>query len=448
MGAILKRLQKQPLAKRSGAQIVQHLFEEQSSANTESNAASPAITLNAESNAASPAITLNAESNAASPAITFLNQASHVEAVCWIAACLTDALHYAHQRGLVHLDIKPSNVLLSSDGQPMLLDFHIACPAELLKNKTIERIGGTLDYMSPEQRTAVEAIRRGESLENRLDPRSDIYSLGVLLYESLAGQLPAADPIVARRNLNAANPQVSRGLTDILCKCLAADPAARYQNAGQLATDLRCHLASLPLRTVANRSLVERWQKWRRRKPHAMALAAISLAALVVVCTLGGLFFHDRMQTAEALMAQSQQELASKQFDSAITHAQSAFSALSPFPWQGKLKEQLRRQIASAQRGQANGALHELVEQLRFLEDQPLDQAKLAEIAAGCAKVWKRRESFASPAIDSQGQGVGDRIDPQVRRDLMDLAVISARLEVQLASPNTIDNARRRRWND
>ncbi len=416
-GAILKRLQKQPLAKRSGAHIVQHLFEEQSPA--------------------------NADSNGAGPAITFLNQSSYVEAVCWIGACLTDALHYAHQRGLVHLDIKPSNVLLSCDGQPMLLDFHIACPAELLQNDTIERIGGTLDYMSPEQRTAVEAIRRGESLENELDARSDIYSLGVLLYESLAGQLPAADPIVARRILNAANPQVSRGLTDILCKCLAGDPAARYQNAGQLATDLRRHLASLPLRGVGNRSLLERWQKYRRRKPYATALVATALTAILVAGTLAGMFYCDRTRSAEALMLHSQQELADQEFDNAIKHASDAWEEISLFPWKVELKQQVKLQIAAAEQQQAKSALHDLVEQLRFLDDQPLAHAKLEEVAAGCAKVWQKRETFTRPAGEAANSTGPGQPDPRLQRDLLDLAVISARLEVQLASPDTIDAARR-----
>ena len=172
--AVLKQLQKRAPAKRSGAQIVAQLLAAQA--------------------------TDIQETNLAGPAITFLNQSSYVEAVCWIGACLTDALHYAHQRGLVHLDIKPSNVLVTSDGQPMLLDFHVACQADHLANDTIERIGGTTDYMSPEQRAAVESIRRGESIENRLDARSDIYSLGVLLYESLAGQLPVTDAVAARKS--------------------------------------------------------------------------------------------------------------------------------------------------------------------------------------------------------------------------------------------------------
>jgi serine/threonine protein kinase/Tfp pilus assembly protein PilF len=365
-----------------------------------------------------------------SPAIGFLARSSFVDAVCWVGACLADALYYAHQRGLVHLDIKPSNVLLASDGQPMLLDFHLASEIDRLQQNSINRLGGTPGYMSPEQTAAANAIRRGTPITQRLDGRSDIYSLGVLLYESLTGELPAADLQAARRNLRQAAPEVSQGLEDIIGKCLCSAPKARYQDAAQLAADLRCHVARLPLRGVANRSVVERWQKWRRRKPHAMPVLAAGLAAAVMIFGIGGLFYRDRLRTAEAYLAQSQREMAGKDFAPAVEHAQAAWNSLHWFPWEVDLRSRLEAQVEVAQQSQAIARLHEFVEQLRFLDNEQLSSDKLAEIAAGCNKIWDARNIFAGMSEESQEQ-THEGLDESLRRDLLDLAILSARMDVQ-----------------
>src|SRR5262249_30838198 len=116
------------------------------------------------------------------PARHFLARVSYVQAVCWIGACLADALHYAHERRLVHLDLKPSSVLLAADGQPLLLDFHRAREPVRAGTPAPEWLGGTTGYMSPEQQAAKEAVREGGTTPTVVDGRSDIYSLGLLLY--------------------------------------------------------------------------------------------------------------------------------------------------------------------------------------------------------------------------------------------------------------------------
>src|SRR5260221_5587323 len=109
---------------------------------------------------------------------------SYVEAILWIGARLADGLAHAHERGILHRDLKPANVLLTDEGQPMLLDFNLAEDTKLRCEGTVAHAGGTLPYMSPEQMAGLVA---GGA---RVDARSDIYSLGVILFELLTGRHP------------------------------------------------------------------------------------------------------------------------------------------------------------------------------------------------------------------------------------------------------------------
>ena len=110
----------------------------------------------------------------------------------WIGACLAEALKYAHDRGVVHLDVKPSNVLVTANHQPMLLDFHLA-REPLAAGERGAGFGGTPAYMSPEQKQAMAAIKLGNATPVPIDGRSDVYSLGLVLYEALGGQIARAD---------------------------------------------------------------------------------------------------------------------------------------------------------------------------------------------------------------------------------------------------------------
>src|SRR5205807_4862236 len=115
------------------------------------------------------------------------------------------------------------------------------------------------------------------------------------------GTEPEAVPARKPRPLYRRNPQVSVGLADVIRKCLAADPADRYPHMAALAADLRRHLADLPLAGVRNRSLVERWRKWRRRRPHGVALTGMMGAVLAATCAVAlGIVNHvsDRVHQA------------------------------------------------------------------------------------------------------------------------------------------------------
>lgn len=203
---------------------------------------------------------------------------------------ICDAVEYAHRSLVLHLDLKPSNILVGADGVPKLLDFGIA---QLLKRAPAARDNASIpltpEYASPEQ-------LRGESLTTV----SDVYSLGVVLYELVAGKLPypAVDDdsdldAVAARVLttdpqrqsdvhrdNAGAPGVDRELDAICLKALRKLPAERYGTVAQMATDLRRYLDGTPVEALEYSGIYQ-LQKFISRHRLGSAAALVAVAALV-----------------------------------------------------------------------------------------------------------------------------------------------------------------------
>jgi serine/threonine protein kinase/Flp pilus assembly protein TadD len=371
--------------------------------------------------------------------------ASYVQAVCWVGAYLADALQYAHERGLVHLDLKPSNVLLAADGQPMLLDFHLAREPIHPDGEGPQGLGGTAGYVSPEQQAALRAIQQGRKVALPVDGRSDVYSLGVVLYEALGGSLPM--PGGKPRPLHRCNARVSVGLADVVHKCLADDPDDRYPHAAALAADLRRHLAHLPLAGVRNRSLLERWRKWRCRRPHRAALVGMMLAVLTAagaVAIGAASHFTQRIDQARTALNDGQRQKDNGEWEGAIRTLRRGQSVARGIPFQRDLADELDRQLrlaeqarTAANRTAAVRELHQLADRVRFLYGaDPFPPKGLRGLEASCRAFWENRGRVV--------ECLSPVLEPAVRDDLLDLAIFWADLQVRLAPSVGKEEARRK----
>jgi tetratricopeptide (TPR) repeat protein len=367
------------------------------------------------------------------PARLYLARSTYVQALCWIGACLAEALHYAHERGLAHYDIKPGNVLLAADGQPMLLDFNLARGPLRAGDPTPDWFGGTPEYMSPEQRRVLAEMQTRPQVLTPVDGQSDIYSLGLVLYEALGGPhpLPAEKP---QRELYRCNPQVSVGLSDVIHKCLALEPSSRYTDAALLAGDLRRHLFHLRLRGVRNRSLRERWRKWRRRQPHALALTGMALALLtaaLAAAVYGQGYIGRRLHEAETALAEGREQFNDHAYPAAVRTLARGLALAENVPGGQELGQRLASQLRLAQRAHAARQLHVLADRIRFhLGANALSSKRQQELDAHCRTVWETR-GLLTGRTETE---LGAMIEQQIRTDFLDLAILWAELQVSQAT--------------
>ena len=296
---------------------------------------------------------------------------------------ICDAVHYAHQKGVIHRDLKPANILVDATGQPKILDFGVArvtdIDVQVTRQTSIGQVIGTLQYMSPEQVIA-------DPLD--IDIRSDVYSLGVVLYELLSGKLPydlartlihEAARIIAVVDpapLSSVNRNLRGDVETIVTKALEKEKSRRYGSAEELASDVRRFLSDQPI-SARPASAMYQLRKFARR--NRALVGGLTLAAIILVIgTVVSLWQAVRATKAEHLA------------DSRRGEAVAA----------GALAEQRRAETAAA-----------LVE-----ADSARALAEREKLAATASAVRATREAEKAQAVTGFLQGMLASADPSNAR--------------------------------
>lgn len=206
-----------------------------------------------------------------------------------ILSQVAEGLEQAHKNDIVHRDIKSANIMVTETGRALVMDFGLAKSAQQVKPEDAFSSGGTSAYMSPEQ-------ARGEAI----DRRTDVWSLGIVLYEMLAGQLPFRGDYVQAvvysilneepKDLKSLRPDVPDGVAAIVRRCMEKDPASRYATVGELIEALRGARASIAKKRKRGRAGVESTGSSRRSRAVSIPLAAVAvlIGALLVYQFLSG----------------------------------------------------------------------------------------------------------------------------------------------------------------
>ncbi len=214
-----------------------------------------------------------------------------------LAAAVARAIHYAHQRGILHRDLKPGNILLDAADQPYVTDFGLAKHVEAkVRHTRTGSIVGTPSYMAPEQARS----------DKVLTTAVDVYSLGAILYELITGRPPfrAETPLETVLRVMETEPvapskinrRIDRDVETICLKCLEKDPGKRYGSAEALAEELERWLRGEPIEARQS-NIFERTGKWVRRKPLQAALSAVVLGAAAII--VGVVFVSSRQVREE-----------------------------------------------------------------------------------------------------------------------------------------------------
>jgi serine/threonine protein kinase len=232
-----------------------------------------------------------------------------------VVSTIANALQHAHDNGIIHRDVKPANILIDKDGKPCIADFGLA--KRISADQSISSDGqilGTARYMSPEQAA-------GKTSET--DHRSDIYAVGVILFQMLTASLPFRgnvravlhqkmfDEVPSPRTLE---PTLPKDLETICLKCMEREPAKRYQSASEVAAELQRFAAGEPIHARAISSPERLWRWCRRRPVVAGLLVGLFLSLTIGLCGVSAFWLraeHIAEQNRQALY-RSQMNLAAE----------------------------------------------------------------------------------------------------------------------------------------
>jgi serine/threonine protein kinase/WD40 repeat protein len=325
--------------------------------------------------------------------LTGVTESQYFRSVAQVGVQVAEALAYAHRQGILHRDIKPSNLLLDTAGTVWVTDFGLAKAAESDDLTSPGQLVGTLRFMAPER------------LEGQCDVRSEVYSVGVTLYEmlTLRPTFTGKDRMALLKQVRSGEPprpcrgdrRIPRDLETIVLKAMARDPAERYARAEALADDLRRFLADRPIQARRS-SAAERFRRWCRRNPVVATLSG-TVAALLLVLAVGS--------TVATLRLSEQREDLRDQ----LGRTQRAEREGQEKLFQARLA-QARAARFSGQVGQRFASLEALAEAARIAHDLEMPEERLLELrneAVAClALADLRPPSFAYRSSAGPGDGL------------------------------------------